>query len=172
MDHRTGDQYYAASRSRRTKSSRMDAKTAAGDLPNSRGAADGGSRYVFCGLARASELRRILEAVVDRGSQRANPSAGFWFGGVVRHFSGRHPAKLRAPEKGSRHRASAARAEADGLRRRPRGRVGQQESRRRGLRRETAVRLRRGNADLVRRAAQGADNSRGRGKTRQDFCDG
>src|ERR1700682_6604193 len=172
MDHRTGDQYYAASRPRRTKSSRMDAKTAAGDLPNARGAAAGGSRYVFCRLARASELRRILEALVDRGSQRANPSAGFWFGGVVRHFSGRHPTKLRAPEKGSRHRASAARAEADGLRWRPRGRIGEQESRRCGLRRKAPVQLRGSDVELVRRAAQGADNGRVRGKTRQDFCDG
>ncbi len=37
----------------------------------------GGSRFLFCRLARASELRRILEAVVHRGSLRANPGARF-----------------------------------------------------------------------------------------------
>src|ERR1700676_2476195 len=115
MDHRSGAEHHATARARGTESSCMDAKAAVYDVSCSGSAADGGSCSIFCRVARASELRRILEAVVDRGSLRANPSASFWFGRVVRHFSGGHVAELRAFEKGSRHRASAARAEADGL---------------------------------------------------------
>src|SRR5258707_7823827 len=123
MEHGTGNKHDAAAGEIRTKSSGMDGEAAADDVSCAGGAADGGSCVLFRGLAGASELRRILEAVVDRESLRANPGPGFQSGRVVRHFSGRNAAELCAAEEGGGDGRSAARAEADGLRRGTRGRV-------------------------------------------------
>src|SRR5712664_4156845 len=123
MEHRTGDEHDAAAGAIRTESGGMDGEAAPDDVSCAGGAADGGSCVLFRGLAGASELRRILEAVVDRESLRANPGAGFQSGRVVRHFSGRNAAELCAAEEGGGDGRSAARAEADGLRRGTRGRV-------------------------------------------------
>ena len=54
----------------------------------------GGNCAIFYGLAGASEFRRVLEAVVDRGSLREHSSAGAEFWRVVRHFSGRDAARI------------------------------------------------------------------------------
>src|SRR5229473_559682 len=77
MEHGTGDKHDAAAGAIRTESGGMDGEAASDDVSCAGGAADGGSCVLFRGLAGASELRRILEAVVDRRSLHANPSAGF-----------------------------------------------------------------------------------------------
>src|SRR6266404_8598501 len=112
LEHGTSDEHDAAARAIRTESGGMDGEAAADDVSGSGGAISGGYRSLFCGLAGASELRRILEAVVDRESLRANPGAGFQSGRVVRHFSGRNSAELCAAEEGGGDGRSAARAEA------------------------------------------------------------
>src|SRR5260370_20715418 len=97
LDHRTGDEHDAAARAIRTESGRLDAEAAADDLSSSGGAAGGGSCSVLCGLARASELRRILEAVVHPGSLRANPGARFQPRRLGWTFSRTTPAELCTP---------------------------------------------------------------------------
>src|SRR6266404_1437522 len=112
MEHGTGNKHDAAAGAIRTESGGMDGEAAADDVSCAGGAADGGSCVLFRGLAGASELRRILEAVVDRESLRANPGAGFQSGRVVRHFSGRNAAELCAAEEGGGDGRSAAHSSA------------------------------------------------------------
>src|SRR5260370_8757325 len=115
MESGTGDEHDAAAGAIRAESSGMDGEAAADDVSCAGGAADGGSCVLFRGLAGASELRRILEAVVDRRSLRANPSAGLQSRCVVRHFSGRNAAELCPAEEGGGEREGATRAKPDGL---------------------------------------------------------
>src|SRR5258708_12913813 len=97
LEHGTSDEHDAAARAIRTKSSGMDAEAAGDHVSGSGGAISGGYRSLFCGLAGASELRRILEAVVDRESLRANPGPAFQSGRVLRPFSRKHAAEPLPP---------------------------------------------------------------------------
>ncbi len=83
LDHRLGGEHDAAARGIGSQPCRMDEDIALAGVSCSGSAGIGRPGAIFHGLAGASGFRRVLEAVVHRGSLRADPGAGAEFCRVV-----------------------------------------------------------------------------------------
>src|SRR5260370_2382694 len=99
MEHGNGDKHDAAAGAIRTESGGMDGEAAADDVSFAEGAADGGSCVLFRGFAVASELRRLLEALNDRESQRTNPRAPSHPRPALPHTPCMNPSRLSPPRR-------------------------------------------------------------------------